>query len=125
MSGYSVALSQLVQEFNLELVNQASDFDRVRVTVEDVNRPALPMVGFYEHFEPARLQMVGMVEFTYLNGLSPEQRFSAFDRFFAYKFRRWSSPGGCSPSLSASRPRGSTTSRCSPPPRPRPACSRP
>ena len=85
MSGYSVALSQLVQEFNLELVNQASDFDRVRVTVEDVNRPALQMVGFYEHFEPARLQMVGMVEFTYLNGLSPEQRFSTFDRFFSYK----------------------------------------
>ncbi len=85
MSGYSVALSQLVQEFNLELVNQASDFDRVRVTVEDVNRPALQMVGLYEHFEPARLQMVGMVEFTYLNGLSPEQRFSTFDRFFSYK----------------------------------------
>ena len=85
MSGYSVALSQLVQEFDLTPVNKASDFDRVRVTVEDVNRPALQMVGFYEHFEPARLQMVGMVEFTYLNGLSPEQRFSTFDRFFSYK----------------------------------------
>ncbi len=85
MSTYSVLLSNLVEEFKLNVVYQASDYNRIRVTVDDVNRPALQLVGFYEHFEPARLQMIGMVEFTYLGGLSAEQRYSAFDRFFSYK----------------------------------------
>ena len=85
MSGYSVARRQLVEEFKLEVVNRASDFDKICVTVEDINRPALQLVGFYEHFEAARLQMIGMVEFTYLSGLSSEQRYVAFDRFFSYK----------------------------------------
>ena len=85
MSSHSVPLHKLVEEFKLDVVHKASDYDKVRVTVEDVNRPALQLVGFYEHFEPARLQMIGMVEFTYLNGLSAEQRYSAFDRFFSYK----------------------------------------
>ena len=85
MSGYSVPLRQLVEEFKLEVVNRASDFDKICVTVEDINRPALQLVGFYEHFEAARLQMIGMVEFTYLSGLSSEQRYVAFDRFFSYK----------------------------------------
>ena len=85
MSIYSVPLRQLVERFHLEVVIRASDFDRICITVEDVNRPALPMVGFYDHFEPARLQMIGMVEYAYLNGLSSEQRYVAFDRFFSYK----------------------------------------
>ena len=85
MSSHSVPLHKLVEEFKLDVVHKASDYDKVRVTVEDVNRPALQLVGFYEHFEPARLQMIGMVEFTYLNGLGAEQRYSAFDRFFSYK----------------------------------------
>ena len=85
MSGYSVPLRQLVEEFKLEVVNRASDFDKICVTVEDINRPALQLVGFYEHFEAARLQMIGMVEFTYLSGLSSEQRYVAFARFFSYK----------------------------------------
>ena len=85
MSSHSVLLRQMVEEFKLDVVHKASDYDKLRITVEDVNRPALQLVGFYEHFEPARLQMIGMVEFTYLKGLSAEQRYAAFDRFFSYK----------------------------------------
>lgn len=85
MSMYTVPLADLTREFNLEMLFQASDFEKIQVIVEDVNRPALQLTGFFEHFEPARLQVIGLVEDTYLKGLTSEQRVVAFDRLFAYR----------------------------------------
>lgn len=85
MSMYTVSLEALTKEFKLEMLFKASDFEKIQVIVEDVNRPALQLTGFFEHFEPARLQVIGLVEDTYLRGLTPEQRVVAFDRLFAYR----------------------------------------
>ena len=85
MAIYTLPLQQLAKEFELEILYQASDFERIQVTVEDVNRPALQLTGFFEHYEPARIQVIGMVEHTYLSGLSPEQRIVTFDRLFSYR----------------------------------------
>ena len=60
-------------------------FEKIQVIVEDVNRPALQLTGFFEHYEPARLQVIGLVEDTYLHGLTPEQRVIAFDRLFSFR----------------------------------------
>ncbi len=80
-----VLLKSLLGEFDLKPVHEATDFDRLTLTVEDVNRPGLQLLGFYDHFEPARLQVIGRVEEAYLQGLTPEERFVAFDRFFSYR----------------------------------------
>lgn len=82
---YSVPLMQLISEFNLDILYPASDMDRIQIKVEDVNRPGLQLAGFYEHFEPVRLQVIGLVETTYLKGLTPQQRHDAFDQYFSYK----------------------------------------
>lgn len=62
MSVYTVSLQHLTEEFKLEMLFQASDFEKIQIIVEDVNRPALQLAGFFEHFEPARLQVIGLVE---------------------------------------------------------------
>ena len=62
-----------------------SDYEKIRITVEDVSRPGLPMAGFFDHFEPMRLQVMGTVEMSYLDKLSSEGRSIVFDRFFSYK----------------------------------------
>ena len=85
MSMYTVSLQNLSQEFKLEILHQSSDFEKIQITVEDVNRPALQLSGFFEHFEPVRIQVIGLVETTYLSGLSPEQRVAAFDRLLSYR----------------------------------------
>ena len=85
MSMYTISLSHLTKEFKLEMLYEASDFEKIQLTVEDVNRPALQLAGFFEHFEPARLQVIGLVEDTYLAGMKPEQRLAAFDRLFAFR----------------------------------------
>ncbi len=82
---HSVPLTHLVEEFKLEPIHTSTDFDKIQITVEDVNRPGLQLSGFYDHFEPCRLQILGLVECTYLSGLSSEERFVTFDRFFSYK----------------------------------------
>ena len=47
-----------------------------------VNRPGLQMVGFYDHYEAARLQIIGKVEYHYLMSLDEEKRNEALDSFF-------------------------------------------
>lgn len=82
---YSVPLKQLVQNFELEVVYEASDYPSIRLTVEDVSRPGLPLTGFLDHFEPMRLQILGNVELSYLRKLTVKQQAETFDRLFSYK----------------------------------------
>ncbi len=81
-----VLLRNLVEHLHLEIAFQSTDYDTVRLTVEDLSRPGLQLVGYLEHFEPLRLQVMGNAEVSYLSGLSPEERLASYDRIFAYKF---------------------------------------
>ena len=82
----SVLLTTLVEEFHLEVVYAATDYEKVRLTVEDVARPGLQLAGFYDHFEPMRLQVMGNVEISYLQKLTEAERAIVFDHLFSYKF---------------------------------------
>ncbi|MGO5115539.1 HPr(Ser) kinase/phosphatase [Candidatus Avoscillospira sp. LCP25S3_F1] len=82
---YSVALTQLVKEFNLRPIHKATDYEQINITVDDISRPGLQLAGYFDHFEPMRLQVIGTVETTYLNKLSGDERRSIFDRYFSYK----------------------------------------
>ena len=82
---HTVPLTHLVEEFKLIPVHKSSDFEKIQITVEDVNRPGMQFSGFYDHFEPCRLQIIGLVEQTYLRRMTSEERFVTFDRYFSYK----------------------------------------
>lgn len=83
---YSVALSDLVKEFDLTVEFASTDYDFIRLTVEDVSRPGIQLAGFFDHFDPMRLQVLGNVEMSYLARLSDDARASILDRLFSYKF---------------------------------------
>lgn len=83
---YSVPLKRLVEEFHLEVTYRATDYERVCLTVEDVARPGLQLAGYFDHFEPMRLQVIGNAEVSYLAKLAPWERENIFDRLFSYKF---------------------------------------
>ena len=83
---HSVLLTTIVKEFNLEVAYAATDYEKIRLTVVDVARPGLQLAGYYDHFEPMRLQVMGNVEISYLQKLSEEERAMTFDRLFSYKF---------------------------------------
>ena len=83
---YSVALTTLVEEFQLNILHQASDYSSVRLTVEDVARPGLQLTGFFDHYEPMRLQIMGNVEISYMAKQTAEERSRIYDRLFSYRF---------------------------------------
>ena len=83
---YSVPLTTLVKEFHLEVAHAATDYEAIRLTVDDVSRPGLQLAGYFDHFEPMRLQVMGNVEVSFLQKLSKNERTITFDRFFSYKF---------------------------------------
>ncbi len=86
MDIYSVPLKTLVENFHLEVVFAATDYDSIQLTVEDVARPGLQLAGYFDHFEPMRLQVMGNVEMSYLAKISGAERATIFDRLFSYKF---------------------------------------
>ena len=83
---YSVPLKTLVEEFDLEIAFASTDFSSIRITVPDVARPGLQLAGYFDHFEPMRLQVTGNAEMSYVARLTPSDRTAIFDRLFAYKF---------------------------------------
>ena len=83
MSG--VLLTTLVKEFDLEVAYKATDYEHIRLTVEDVARPGLQLAGYFDHFEPMRLQVMGNVEESYLQKLTEQEQSVVFDRLFSYK----------------------------------------
>ena len=83
---YSVLLTTLVKEFHLEIAFASTDYHSIRLTVEDVARPGLQLAGYFDHFEPMRLQVMGNVEMSYLDKLSASERAMIYGRLFSYKF---------------------------------------
>ena len=82
---YSVALADLVKEFDLIVEFASTDYDSIRLTVEDVSRPGIQLSGYFDHFEPMRLQVVGNVEISYLEKLTEAERVMTLGRFYSYK----------------------------------------
>lgn len=62
----SVRLGDIIQEFGLEVLNKGTNYENVPLRTVDVNRPGLPLTGFFEHFDTARLLLIGLTEYTYL-----------------------------------------------------------
>ena len=83
---HSVLLKELVDEFSLEIVHKATDFEKIRLTVEDISRPGLQLAGYFYHFEPMRLQVMGNMEASYMEKLSDAEKAITYDRLFSYKF---------------------------------------
>lgn len=83
-NSYSIELKTVVRESRLKIVHASSDFDTAVVTTSDVNRPAMQLTGFYDYFDPNRIQIIGKVESTYLETLTSAKRREVFETFMQY-----------------------------------------
>ncbi len=82
---YSVPLSQVVSQFDLKIAWRSTDYEKIQITVADVARPGLQIAGYFDHFEPMRLQVIGNVESSYLDKMTSDARLLVYDRLFSYK----------------------------------------
>jgi len=81
-----VKLETVIERFGLVNLTQGLDVSNRRVSVAEVNRPGLQLAGYYDYFDQARLQLVGMVEYTYLRNMEPERREYVFKKLFSSTF---------------------------------------
>lgn len=81
---YSVKLGKLIEEFHLEVLRGGAHYESRAIHTEDVNRPGLQLTGFFDYFDPKRLQVIGRVETTYLSGLTTEQRRQRFEELLRH-----------------------------------------
>ncbi len=79
---YKVELSKVIKEFHLETIYLPDLPENINIECARVNRPGLQMVGFYDHYEQTRLQIIGKVEHLFISRLEPEERTRRLDDFF-------------------------------------------
>ncbi|MCI8619203.1 MAG: HPr(Ser) kinase/phosphatase [Oscillospiraceae bacterium] len=82
---YCVRLTELVKEFHLTVAYRSSDYESIQLTVDNIARPGLQLAGYFDHFEPMRLQVLGNVETSYLRKITSSARYIVFDRLFSFK----------------------------------------
>ena len=68
----SISLTKVIEKFKWENLTPEIDISKIKVTQPDINRPALQLAGYFEHFETTRLQIVGFVESPHTHGLNEE-----------------------------------------------------
>ena len=81
----SVRVKDIVEKFQMEVINKGTDNDTEILTITDVNRPGLQFIGFFDYFDPRRLQIIGKSEVTFLRGYSAEERRKRFEDLFCYE----------------------------------------
>lgn len=84
---YSITLTQFIEKLNL--VNHLPEIntDEILISDPDINRPAVQLSGFFEHFDANRIQICGNVEHAYISNIKDEaENAKIFDKLFQHKF---------------------------------------
>lgn len=80
-----VRLTEIVEKMNLKNLTPGVDITERKVHVPDVNRPALQLTGFFDHFDLNRVQIIGNVECAYLETLTRERKDEIYEKLLAHK----------------------------------------
>lgn len=81
-----VTVKELAEKWKLKNLTPGVDIGGIQIHHAEVNRPALQMAGFFNHFDKERIQMVGNVEYMYTKQLPDEIKNERFRELFSYHF---------------------------------------
>ncbi len=80
----SVSLKTIIEKMKLENMTPELDIKKIRISQPDINRPALQLAGYFEHFEATRLQVIGFVEYTYMESFPQEKKEEMYREFLSF-----------------------------------------
>ena len=84
-SNSSVSLDRVIKELSLEQLVMPRSAETILITVARVNRPGLPLTGFYDYFEKERIEIIGKAEHLFLERESEEDRRRTLEVFFSHQ----------------------------------------
>ncbi|MGN0132373.1 MAG: HPr(Ser) kinase/phosphatase [Lachnospiraceae bacterium] len=79
----SIKLEKIIERFKLENLTPELDISEVKVTQPDINRPALQLAGYFEHYEATRLQIIGFVEYTYMDSMEDDRKLEIYNKLLS------------------------------------------
>ncbi|MEE1315148.1 MAG: HPr(Ser) kinase/phosphatase [Faecalimonas sp.] len=79
-----VKLTKFIEKMNLKNLTPEIDLTEKEITVPDINRPALQLTGYFDHFDSVRVQIIGYVEYTYLETLTQERKKEVYKELLSY-----------------------------------------
>ncbi len=80
---FSVPLKAIIDEYTLESIYLPKPAEEIQILENDVTRPGLQLMGFYEYFNPERIQIFGKMEFAYLATIDEQTRYDRLDLLFS------------------------------------------
>ena len=79
-----IPLTRIIEKMKLENLTPEIDVKKKKITLAEINRPALQLTGFFENFDASRLQIIGYVEYSYMEHLSEEQKKESYEKLLEH-----------------------------------------
>ncbi len=79
-----VSLRKIIEKMNLKVLTTELDLSDKQIKTSEVNRPALQLSGFFEHFASERIQIIGHVEYSYLETMENSRRKQIYKELLSY-----------------------------------------
>ena len=76
----TVRLNEVIAKMNLVNLTPQIDVTKIKIRQPDINRPAVQMTGYFEHFAAGRIQIIGLVEHSYMQQMIPERKDEIYQR---------------------------------------------
>lgn len=80
-----IEIQKVVEKMDLKNLTPDVGLADIYVEVPDINRPALQLTGFFDHFDAERVQIIGYVEYTFLQQMEPATKKKVYETLLAYK----------------------------------------
>ena len=80
----SVNLTRIVEKMKLESLTPEIDITGIKIKQPDINRPALQIAGFFDHYDSTRMQIIGFVEHQYMLSMSQERKEEIYTELLSY-----------------------------------------
>ena len=83
--GENVTIKELITELNLKNYTPEIDTESIIIKHPEINRPALQLAGFFDHFDSERVQVLGNVENAYIETIDEETKKKTYDKLLSHK----------------------------------------
>ena len=81
----AVSIKQLIDKLELQNLTPEIDITGIKVTQPDINRPALQLAGYFEHYDETRPQIIGFVEYSYMEHMTEEDKREVYPKVLSEK----------------------------------------
>ena len=82
---YTVSLNEFIKKMKVVNLTPEVDIENIEITQTDTNRPALQLADFFDYFDNHRVQIIGQVEYTYMEKIGVEKSAQMLGKIMSYK----------------------------------------